>query len=41
MGLTLNESLNVVSFYTFNIPNAYNPKPTYDIVAVLGHDTLL
>jgi len=41
MKLTLNESLNVVSFYTFNMPIAYNPKPTDAIVAILGCDTLL
>jgi len=41
MGLTLNESLNVVSFYTFSMPNAYNRKHTNDIVAILGRDTLL
>ena len=41
MGLTLNESLNVVSFYTFNMPDAYNHKPADAIVAVLGRDTLL
>jgi len=41
MGLTLYESLNVVSFYTVNLPNACNPKPTDDIVVIAGRDTLL
>jgi len=41
MRLTLNENLNVVSFYTINLSNAYNPKPTDDIVVIVGRDALL
>ena len=31
IGLALSESLNLVTFYTFNMPNTYNPKPTDNI----------
>ena len=31
MGFVLSEFLNVVAFYTYNIQNAYNPRPTNNI----------
>jgi hypothetical protein len=31
VGLVLSESLNVVAFYTYNMQNAYNPRPSNNI----------
>jgi hypothetical protein len=33
IGLTLSESLNVILFYIWNMQEAYNPKPTYDVAS--------